>query len=456
MDLAYIYVSHILAGIKDAWCSKKEICWGKVFEFIQSYIGSEKFWLDEYKTDDDLMRADHKWVVGEVAELIKEGTRDDAWAFGEKHLENAKKIIFVILERLQSDKVSDNKEFVSHALNSAMGKILSAFVNLALRIARLRTEEVKNDDVRWSDDLKKRFDELLCKDIIESYVILGQYLPNFTYLDNSWTLEKIKKFEKLEDDTLWLAFISGYISINVYPPLFFPMRNHYKKALSILIEDSHLRERLIQHIAIGYLNGWEDLSGDLFKLVLNERGPDDVQNVIGFFWEQKDYLISESEEDIEMRKKIIAFWNLLYMKYKDTVTRSDAAQIILSDAARLAVFLPEIDKENVEWLALSAEYVQKDFNAPIFIEYLDMLKDKGDRVKSGNYVADIFLGILENYIPDYDEKHIKSIVEYLYGLGDQKIREKADIICNTYGKNGSDLLRKIWEKNQDKQNRDDS
>ena len=46
-------------------------------------------------------------------------------------------------------------------------------------------------------------------------------------------------------------------------------------------------------------------------------------------------------------------------------------------------------------------------------------------------------------IPDHDEKHIRSIVEFLYKTGAHKI---ANEICIIYGKRGNEILRDIYEK----------
>ncbi|MGB2697184.1 MAG: hypothetical protein WBD28_04910, partial [Candidatus Zixiibacteriota bacterium] len=65
------------------------------------------------------------------------------------------------------------------------------------------------------------------------------------------------------------------------------------------------------------------------------------------------------------------------------------------------------------------------------------------------YVGQIFLKMLGGATPEYDQKHIHSIVEYLYKSGE---RDNADKICNTYGSRGRDwdFLRHLWEQYQKK------
>ena len=103
----------------------------------------------------------------------------------------------------------------------------------------------------------------------------------------------------------------------------------------------------------------------------------------------------------------------------------------------------KIDNESFNWLMTSAPYVHVNFNSPFFIEYLKNLKDKDSN--SPKYVGKIFLKMLESFTPDYDQKHIRFIVENLYNSGQEAV---ADRICNIYGSRGYEFLRDIYEKYQ--------
>ena len=133
------------------------------------------------------------------------------------------------------------------------------------------------------------------------------------------------------------------------------------------------------------------------------------------------------------------------MKYKgkndESLTQEDKK--ILSSASKLAGILSQIITESYDWLMLSVPYVHEDFNAPFFIKCLDELKDKGDSKETARYVAEIYLKMLEKITPDFDKKHIRSIIEFLYNSGAQ---ENANKICNIYGSRGNELLRDIYEK----------
>jgi hypothetical protein len=51
--------------------------------------------------------------------------------------------------------------------------------------------------------------------------------------------------------------------------------------------------------------------------------------------------------------------------------------------------------------------------------------------------------MLEKATPDYDKKHSRSIIEFLYNSG---VQENANKICNICGLRGYDFLRDIYEK----------
>ena len=160
---------------------------------------------------------------------------------------------------------------------------------------------------------------------------------------------------------------------------------------------------------------------------------------------QRDYLKETTEENEKMKGKIIDFWKLVYEKYKSAdeapLTREDKQ--ILSAVSKLAAFLPKIDSESYLWLMVSSPYVHEDFNSNFFIEYLDELKDMGDKSETAKYIGEIYLKMLEKITPDFDQKDIRSVVEFLYNAG---ATDSANKICNTYGARGAEFLRDIYDK----------
>jgi hypothetical protein len=455
LNVGYLYIYNFLWGIKDAWVKKKSIDWGKLFEFIKQYIDREDFWQDEFKVVDDDMNANHKWVIGQIGELIQEGTKDDSWAFSEEHLNSAQVILFLILDNEKADEV-EIKDAVNDTLNSHLGKTITALIYLALRIARIEIKKEVKREPKWSPEIKERYEKTLKTGIIEAYTLFGQYLANLYYLDKNWVKEKIKQICPEIDKGLWDVFMQGYLlGWRVYDDLYKMMKQHYLHAIEYDFKESHTNQRLVQHISLQYLNDKEvinDTEGLFWKL-LDRWNASQIKEIIDFFWMQRDYLgenlenkpkVEKPPEFQKMKERIIEFWRWVYQnkfKGKEPKNLSEEDKKILSYLSKLTVFLSEIDSENSNWLIASARYVHLDFNSPFFIEYLDNLKNKD----TSKYVGEIYLKILDGFTPDYDQKHIYSIVEFLYQSGE---KENADKICNIYGSRGLYFLRDLYEKNQ--------
>jgi hypothetical protein len=445
----FIYIYKILDGFRETYKEKHNFNWGKVFGFIDLYIKKEQFWKDAYIVEKGewLGGAVHEWVVGIIPELIEDGTKDDSWAFPEEHLETAKEIIFYLLS-MEPKKEEEITDYVTHALNTPCGKLISSLVNLAFRIARVNDKKGVKNEPRWSEEYRNAFNEILGKKIIEAYTSLGRFLPYFYYLDKNWVTAKMEDVSTQKGSKYWQAFMDGYLSIGtVYDYLYELMREHYQYGLSYRFKDKRDREQFIQHICIGYLRDREKLDdpSSLFKRIIDAWQPDEIKEIIGFFWTQRHYLEGGSDENERTKEKIIGFWRKIYERYKakDEKCLSQEDMKILSSVSRLAVFLPGIVAESNEWLMLSAMYVHEDFNSTFFIEYLDKIKDKGDSKQAAEYIGAIYLGMLQKTTPDYDKKHIRSIIEFLYNSGAQAI---ADDISNTYGRRGYEFLRDIYEK----------
>jgi hypothetical protein len=448
-NVGFIYIYKILDGLKDVLKEKKPIEWGKIFEFITPYISKTQFWRDEYivEEEDWLGRADHNWVIGIIAELLQEGARDDSWAFPEEYFENAKDIIFTLLKEPKKGK-EDITDYVTYTLNTLCGKLITALLYLVLRIARVDSNKGIKKEPKWDGEYRNRFDEMLGKEVIEAYTNLGRYLPNLSYLDSNWVKGKIKKLISERGNELWEAFIDGYLSIGtVYDDLYDIMKPHYEYGLHYEFKEKRNGEHLLQHICIGYLRDYERLNdpNSLFRKIIDTWKLDQIEEIIGFFWMQRAILNERSEENEKMRGKIIEFWRLTYDVYKGkgdgSLTKEDKK--ILSSISKLAVFLPRIEIESYNWLMLSAPYVQEDFNSPFFVEYLNELKNRGNKGETAKYIGEIYLKMLETITPDYDEKNIRSIVEFLYDAGETK---NADKICNIYGSREQEFLRDIYER----------
>ena len=465
LKTGYLYVSDILYGFQEAWENKRKFNWGKLFVFIEQYIASEDFWNDKYTVKDDYRKANHFWILGMVGELIKKGTIDDSRPFSEEHYQKAQEVIFHILDKMLLDKKellesqSERSDFITYTLNSTFGKITEALFMLAYRIKKFEQNIKIKQPVSWEINIKNKYEELFENEIVESYVWLGIHLLIFySVLDKRWTETQINQISS-KKKYIWEAFMHGYLYSNkIDEDLYRLMRSHYEKAINYEFKEKYSSEKLVQRISFLYLRDIEkiDDKNGLFRKILDKWNLFQIKEVIGWFWMQRDFIMAPIEEKkkteetvrIEkMRELIIDFWRWVYQnKYKEKEQLKEEDKEILSELSKLTVFLEKIDGENYEWLKLSAPYVHVDFNAPFFLKYLNSLKDKDK--DAGEYVGKIFLEILKNSTPDYDQKDIRLIVEYLYISG---FKYYASKICDKYASRGIEFLRDIYEKYHQKQ-----
>jgi len=459
LNTGYLYINNILEGINEVWNKKKSIDWDSLLEFIKEYVGKEDFWNDKYVIQGDDYKAKHKWIVATIGRLIRDGTRDDSWAFSENLLSSAQEILFMLLEKTKANG-EEIEDAVNYALNSPLGIIISALIHLALRTARVDEKKDLEKEPRWSTEIKERYEELLKDKIAEAYILLGQYMPNLYYLDKHWVKEKIEEISLTTHRELWDFFMRGYLFGRVYKDLYELMKPHYRDALDYDFKESDINQRLVEHISFQYLRGKESISEEqsLFKQLLNRWNPSQIEEIIGFFWMQRDYLgenptkkqkVEKPVELREMTNRIIDFWRWTYNnKYDPEISPklNDDDKGILSDLSKLTVFLSKIDAEVVKWLIASAPYVNSHFNSSFFIEYLDNFEEAD--LETGKYVQQVYLKMLESFTPDYNQEHIRSIAEHLYKIGE---KESADTICNIYGSRGLEFLRDLYEKNQQKE-----
>ena len=168
--------------------------------------------------------------------------------------------------------------------------------------------------------------------------------------------------------------------------------------------------------------------------------------MISFFWTQREYLVEKETSNTQanqvelvskQKARILDFWRFIFEVLSSTGEYAESEEKIASDLARLSCYLETTDDNNIEWLKLSAKYVEKNFNASFFIEYLLRLCDV-----SVSQVGIVFLEMLEYNTPMYHQDHIRSIMTKLYEAGET---ETANKILNIYGSRKVDFLRDIYE-----------
>jgi hypothetical protein len=428
------YQHEFLRGFEEAWRNNKDFDWNKLLPFMKKLIEANSFWSEEKKEGE----CDYnRWIADTIADLIQEGTKDDKHAFSPDLLPIAEQILLLLLKNVKSD-MSMMNDLVTSVLNSSKGKVFIASINYSLRYARLYCRD-KED--RWVESIKSEFTERLEKTKepgLEFSIVIGQYLLNLNYLDNQWVVSNFNRIFDLESDKHWQAAFIGYIVMTstVHEETYKLLRDngHYEKGLSCSFGDKHAADKLVQHIAIGYLVGWDDLAdaNGLIRKLFESDNTEYISELVTFVWTFRD------KDDEDIRHKIKPLWKAIIEKVTPNIKKNEY-RIIASDLGKWLSLVDTIDDDIYEWLQIFIEAIKEDWDSIFFIEYLRV-----HVMKTPTMVGKLYLEMLNaGHYPDYKKEDIVAIVQTLYDLNE---KERANRICNIYHAKGFEFLRETFEK----------
>ncbi len=457
----YYYIYEIYNGFLDAWKEKKLVNWDNILDFMYKYVNRDEFWDDTFVIDDDGWNANHNWVVGVFVDIICEGTRDDEWAMDYRLVKRSKDIILFILDKVISfveDEIND--DFLHYALNSIKGRALKALLYVSLYFKRNSHANIK-EDVEWDDELQDMFKKYLDSDVIDAYVLFGEYLPQYLFLDNNWCVDKIKSITY--ENKNWEVFMVGYIySTTVYKDIYVLMKTHYKHSIHHTFRKKEVIEDVANHIALGYLSGFEEeINNELFDSMIEKWDYEMISKVLWYFWTHDDKLgyskDDEKKEQIpkgikeKMRYKIIDFWDKLYNRYKNINAKElcDKDKKLISDSIKLMGILENIDDNSAERIRFALPYAETNYNSHYFIEKINEITSDADSTKKRLTIGGLLLDLVKHVVPTYPEEEMVQLVKYLYEIKDEKVKECADSICNVYAKHNIEFLKEICLENRD-------
>jgi len=475
-DTGYRYIYEMLWGFWDYLNkSKGAFEWEKTLNFIETYINRAEFWSDKFvaKGYSDFRDAKHDWIINVLVELIQIGVKDDGVNSIPARLnDKAENIINLVFNKIisQTSAEEDEKDPVFKSLNSNVGKLGTALLYLSLRIVRLQGDNPVG--IRWKPELKTAYEMMLARNIIEPYTVLGEHFGNFLYLDKDWTEAKISEYLKLPNH-LWEAFMSGFLYTSVvYDDYYKLMSAHYLKAIDFPFTNKNMQESLAQHIAIFYLRGLDDFNNEgLLDKLIKTNNPAQMNRLIGFLWMQradapqrgnsavvavyKDGEIKHEKIDLSndvgrkqydasIDKKIISLWGYLVQRYKVSEITTDEDKQNLADLVELSVFLPQLDKDSVEWIKTSVPYLKPWRSCTFLLDYLNRLKNNGDVKQNAEYIASILKAMTTYLLPEYKQEDIDDLLAFLF-INNQT--EAARNICQKYAEgHREEVVKKVFER----------
>jgi len=436
LDSKLGYQYQILRGLEEAWNAKKAFEWKTVLTFCEKLMDREGFWERGDHQSDSHLRARRSWLTSEICSLISSGVRDDKWAFDEAFLPVAERIILKIAKNELPTAEGDEHDALAEALNTPKGRCIGALVAYSLRQARLLDKKGEDRKSFWTS-IRPAFDHELNQCIGGNYefsALAGADTLQLHYLSYDWLKERFNDIFSLRSDKNWRCAMQGFSYVGVvHPDIYSWLKGggHLEKALSTTWTNDDVRKRIIQHVAVQYLEGKEELSGEsLFAQILTEWNLKDITEIIWQFWTGRNQNLGEAQ-----RQRIVEFWK--WCADKIHAHEQENADI-LSDLTLLTYYLPEIGQDEEGIMIQAAPYTDVRHHSSFFLEYLDKLAARFPRA-----VAKVFIAMLTRTVPTFQEENVVSVVTQLYNGG---LKTEANEIVNIYAMNSHEFLRPTYSK----------
>ena len=404
-NISLEYQNAILSGLCRAWDQGKFFNWSELLDFSLEIIQIEEFWNQTIPEDGQGYR---DWVISAIAELINEGTKKDDHAMDENLLPKAEEILLILVNNTKSG-IEKEEDAIEATMNTPKGKIFEAMMNYSLHFAQINK---KPKGERWITSIKEEFNKRLDRKFdpsLEFSVILGQFLHNLFYLDDSWLKDNINRIFPKDNDEHWHVAFTGYLlsTRSVYKEIYLLLKNkgHYSKAITTQFNaksvGKYAMEQCVQHICVVYLENLENIDDNesLINQLLHNINPEQLSELINY--------ISGIQDDLKVKskEKLKPLWKRM-IEILSPHRNEPVYQKVLSETSKFLSLVERIDDETFEWLKLSAKCFSDVYNLDYFIEALTT-----HAKKTPNYVGEIYIEFLksEKY-PDYPENYTFAVL----------------------------------------------
>jgi hypothetical protein len=364
--LAYQY--EILRGFEEAWKFGKSFEWKAVLTFCEQLIDRNGFWELKDKRPDAHLRATRSWITSEICSLISCGVSNDDWAFDDTFLPQAEKIIVKIIKNEPPTAKGRDDDALTEAMNTPKGRCIESLVAYSLRNARL-LESKGQERKTFLARIQQVFDDELSQCLGGNYefsALAGRNILQLHYLSQEWLKARFNDIFSLRSERNWRCAMQGYSYVNlVHPDIYAWLKNngHLRKVLNVTWRNKDVRKKIIQQIAVQYIGGKEELTGDsLFADILCSWKEEDISEIIWQFWTGREQKLSGNQ-----RQRILEFWKWCSDKIR---THEEENARTLSGLLQLTCYLSEMGQDEETMVIQAAPYADVGHHSSFFIEYL--------------------------------------------------------------------------------------
>jgi hypothetical protein len=309
------------------------------------------------------------------------------------------------------------------------------FLLFSLRLARVD----KKDSNRWDEEIKNVISKIILSknDNPLLFFVLGQFLPNIHFLDESWMVENFNRIFPLNDTTNWSAALTGYLYFHQRPnKIYFKLlleNGHLKKAILSDSISGDVLNSLTQQICIAYLNDFDGsgLKDDIFQTLINSKKEKIYSSIIYFFWSPRfpfeDKLIS----------KIKPLWLDIFSK-SIKLENYDIDSYILSGCCQWINSINTIDGEIFELMLHSVKFINERDRYSVIESLAKHINNSPEYV--GNILVELFKCEVSY---DISRGKIHEMVEILFEKGMTSLSNQ---ICLLHAEKGFHFLRDLFIK----------
>lgn len=439
LDLAYVY--EIIEAYRELWTEKAQLPWDEIWSYLLDFclkvIKQEHFWDPENKKQRKHFIANRYWIVSEIGRLLEAGTKSDDHAFNKEYLKKSENIIIHLLKKEEGEEYKIDSDAVSISINSPRGHCLEALINLTLRLCRLSDKNNNKDhSVVWThfqpiyDAELNRAD--MQKPEYEFATLITQYLPNFLYMSKEWTMNNLGRIFDQGNYLRWICAMQGYAYVNtVYQEIYQYLKESgsFIKALDDKNIKNQVKNRIIENIAMSYINGLEKYSdkNSLIKVLVMRKEIQELNHLIWFIWTLRKRI------DKKLTNKVYELWPEI-LKVVDVATKE--GKKIASQLCLWSTFVDHIGNKNRQLLLEIVPYADISYNSNTLLESIAKISQK-----QPIEAYDIWMKMLEGTVPNYPEQAIRQILMNLAKQGSEGLRMANDAV-SVYVKKGNDLPHK--------------
>lgn len=445
-DLNFAYVCEIIEAYRELWTEKSQLPWNDILmyllDFCSTIINQERFWDTESTNQQEHFAANRYWIVKAIGRFVEAGTKSDDHAFDEKYLPKTEEIITLLLKNEKGNEFKLDSDAVSISINSPRGQCLEALINLTLRSCRLSDKKNnKNHSDVWAH-FQPLYDTELAKadsqnPEFEFATLITNYLPNFLYMSKEWVLENLSRIFDQRNYLRWLCAMQGYAYVGiVYEEIYHYLKDNGDliKALDDQNIDDHVEERIIQNIAIAYINDFENFAAknSLIKTLVSRKNNQELNHLIWFIWTLR------RKDNKDLKSKVYELWPKI-LEVID-VSMKEGKRII-SQLSLWSTFVDQVDNESRDLLLKVAPYADEAYNSNKLLESIAKISQN-----QPFEAYHIWIKLLEGSSPDYPKEAVQKILTSLSNQGPEGLRMAKDVVSH-YLKRGNErpalLLREI-------------